>query len=176
MQVDTDDLWKKFPKQAVYSLIFNEDRTHVLMVKRRDLPVWVLPGGGLDQEETPEIGAQREVLEESGFQVKILRKVAEYFPVNAFTQYTHLFECAIIAGTPQIGAETQEICFYPVTLLKELPPPFEHWILDGLAGHSEILRKQVEGVTWWRFFYLLLRHPILVIRYLLTKMGVHFNS
>lgn len=174
MQVDCRNSHEKFSKQAVYSLIFNEDRTHVLMVKRRDLPVWVLPGGGLDPHETPEEGAERETAEESGFQVAVVRKVAEYLPVNVFTQYAHLFECVIVGGAPKTGSETREICFYPITLLKELPPPFEYWILDGLAGHPEVLRKKTEGVTWCKFFCLLLRHPLLVIRYLLTKIGIRF--
>ena len=51
-------------KQAVYGIVFNNDKTEVLLIKRRDIPVWVLPGGGLDQGESPETGAVREVLEE----------------------------------------------------------------------------------------------------------------
>ena len=50
--------------QAIYGILFNEERTEVLLVKRRDLPVWVLPGGGLDAGETPLDGVKREVEEE----------------------------------------------------------------------------------------------------------------
>lgn len=174
--MQAEDLWVAFPKQAVYGIVFNEDRTKVLMVKRRDIPVWVLPGGGLDRHETPEQGAVREVLEETGYQVAITRKIAEYLPVNKMTQYTHLFECAILQGEAQTGAETQEICYYPLDSLKKLPPPFEGWILDAAANHPQMLRKNVEGVTWFRFFQLLLQHPLLVGRYVLTKLGIHLNS
>ena len=32
-------------KQAVYGIIFNEARDAVLLIQRRDIPVWVLPEG-----------------------------------------------------------------------------------------------------------------------------------
>ncbi len=176
MQADCDGSWTTFPKQAVYGIIFNTERTQVLMVKRRDIPVWVLPGGGLERNETPETGAVREVLEETGYRVTIIRKVAEYLPVNKMTQYTHLFECCIFDGSAQIGAETQEVGYFPLTSLRKLPPPFEGWILDAAANHLHILRKEIEGVTWPKFFQLLLRHPILVGRFVLTKLGIHINT
>lgn len=170
MQVD------KFSKQAVFGIIFNSERTHVLMVKRRDIPVWVLPGGGLDQNETPEEGTLREILEETGYRAAIVRKVAEYLPVNKMTQYTHVFECRVVEGSAQTGAETQQVDYYPLTELRRLPPPFEGWILDAVANYPHLLRKKIEGVTWLKFFKLLLSHPILVGRYVLTKLGIHINS
>ncbi|MBI3236160.1 MAG: NUDIX domain-containing protein [Chlamydiales bacterium] len=162
--------------QAVYGIIFDENRSHVLMVKRRDIPVWVLPGGGLDPGESPEKGAIREVFEETGYEVAILRKVAEYLPVNRMTQYTHLFECTILGGSPQTGKETRAVTFYSLDALKDLPPPFANWILDAKACHSHVLRKKIEGVTWFKFFQLLLFHPVLVARYILTKLGIHLNT
>jgi len=176
MQADNDSSWNTFPKQAVYGIIFNQERTQVLMVKRRDIPVWVLPGGGRDRDETPEEGAVREVLEETGYSVAIVRKVAEYLPVNKMTQYTHLFECRILEGSAQIGAETQKVGYFPLSSLRKLPPPFEGWILDAAANHPHVLRKKIEGVTWLKFFQLLLSHPILVGRYILTKLGIHINT
>lgn len=161
--------------QAVYGIIFSEDRSHVLMVKRRDLPVWVLPGGGLDPGETPEQGVCREVEEESGFEVEVVRKIAEYSPVNCLTQRTHLFECRIKGGAAQVGKETRAVEFYPIAASGKLPPPFEHWIRDALANHLSTLQKPIEGVTWMRFFRLLACHPVMVIRYLLTKIGIRFQ-
>jgi 8-oxo-dGTP pyrophosphatase MutT (NUDIX family) len=170
------DSWVAFPKQAVYGIVFNQQKDRVLMVKRRDIPVWVLPGGGLERNETPEEGTIREVLEETGYRVAITRKIAEYLPVNRMTQYTHVFECRIIDGFATTSAETKEISYYPLTLLNQLPPPFENWILDTLANHPSILRKKIKGVTWLRFFLLLLRHPILTGRYVLSRLGIPINS
>jgi 8-oxo-dGTP diphosphatase len=162
-------------KQAVYGIVFNEKRTEVLLVKRRDIPVWVLPGGGLDQGETPEEGALREVREETGFKTVIVRKVAEYLPVNKMTQLSHLFECRIEEGEAKIGAETKDVCFFPLDKLPILPPPYLGWIHDAAAVHPFLLRKKIEGVNYWVLLKLFIQHPILVGRYLLTKLGIHIN-
>ncbi len=162
-------------KQAVYGIVFNETRTEVLLIKRLDIPVWVLPGGGLDPGELPETGAVREVLEETGFLSEAVRKVAEYLPVNKMTQFSHLFECRIVSGSARTGAETKEVRFFPLNALPDLPPPYEGWIRDAAANHTAVLRKKIEGVSYWVFFKLLILHPILVGRYLLTKLGIHIN-
>ncbi|PIR97910.1 MAG: ADP-ribose pyrophosphatase [Candidatus Colwellbacteria bacterium CG10_big_fil_rev_8_21_14_0_10_42_22] len=39
--------------------------------------LWGLPGGGIDGGESPEQAAEREVEEESGFDVELIRKIAE---------------------------------------------------------------------------------------------------
>ena len=45
---------KNVKKKAVYGIVWKDNKSSVLLVQRRDLPVWVLPGGGLDEGETPE--------------------------------------------------------------------------------------------------------------------------
>ncbi len=161
--------------QAVYGIVFNVAKSEVLLIKRRDIPVWVLPGGGLDPGETPEEGAIREVLEETGLQSSIVRKVAEYLPVNKMTKFSHLFECRIMSGSMKTGAETKDVSFFPLNALPDLPPPYEGWIRDATSNHPTILRKKIEGVSYWVLIKLLLQHPILVGRYLLTKLGIHIN-
>lgn len=162
-------------KQAVYGIIFDPTKTQVLLIKRRDIPVWVLPGGGLEQGETPEAGAMREVQEETGFQVSIIRKVAEYLPVNQLTQFSHFFECQIDQGSAQRGFETKEVRFFSLTQLPNLPPPYEKWIRDASAFHPFTLRKKIEGVSYGVLLKLFFQHPVLVCRYLLTKLGIHIN-
>ncbi len=163
--------------QAVYGIIFSENKKNVLLVQRRDLPVWVLPGGGLDPKETPAEGALREVEEETGYQVEIIRQIAKYLPVNSLTQKTYFFECRIIGGFATLNSEARNIRYFPVANLpSHLPPPFPLWIADALLEKQEILTKKIEGVTYWILCKLLLKHPVLVLRYLLTKVGIRFND
>jgi len=163
--------------QAVYGIIFSRDQKEVLLVQRRDLPVWVLPGGGLDAGERPDQGVIREVEEETGLQVRVVRPIAEYLPVNRLTQKTYFFECTPVGGKTQANAEAKEVRFFPLNALPtRLAPPFRHWIQDALSGTPFLLIKPTEGVTYWILIRLLLSHPLLVIRYFLTKIGIRFNA
>lgn len=163
--------------ESVTCILFSFDRHSVLLIKRRDIPVWVLPGGGIDKGETPEVAACREMVEETGFEVKIVRKVATYTPSNRLSKVTHFFEVAQVSGKPSVGSETREIEFFPVDALPKLmPPPYANWIADAAANHPETLSKPVEGTSYWTLLKLLILHPVLVGRFLLTKIGIHLNT
>ena len=163
-------------KQAVSTIIFRYNKEQLLLIKRRDIPVWVLPGGGIEPYETPEQAAVREVLEETGLHITIKRKVARFTPLNRLAQITHFFECEIHSGEPEIGLETKEIQFFSVQALpKYLAPPYREWIEDALLDSSEVMEKEISSVTYKRCFQLFLMHPLLVTRFLLTKCGIHIN-
>ena len=162
-------------RQAVSCIIFEKNK--ILLIKRRDIPVWVLPGGGLEANETPEEAACREAFEETGCSVQITRKIAEYQPVNRLTQLTHFFECQITSGTLQEGPETKEIAFFELDALpKLLAPPYRSWIQDALLQNAEVLRKPVEGASYLDLIKNLFLHPVLICRFLLTKLGIHINK
>ena len=147
-----------------------------MLIKRRDIPVWVLPGGGIDSGESPEIAACREMEEETGYQVKIVRKIAEYSPTNRLAKLTHFYEVAVAGGAPKTGAETRAVEFFDPDQLPSMPPPYRHWIADAAARHSAVLKKPVEGVNYATLLKLLVQHPVLVGRFLLTKIGIHLNG
>ena len=163
-------------KQSVFGLVFSEDRSQVLLIKRRDIPVWVLPGGGVNSDETPEDAVVREMKEETGCDVGIIRKYATYLPVNSMTTLTYGYECALKENTFALGDETLGIAFFPLNDLPKLPPPYRGWIEDGIAVSEKMIEKKIEGVTYFILLKLLLAHPILVSRYLLTKVGIHLNA
>src|SRR5262245_52447171 len=105
-------------KDAAIGIIFYQDR--VLLIKRRDVPVWVLPGGGIDEGESIEEAAIREVKEETGLDVTIVRKVGLWLPINRLSSKAHVFECAsrdFEKIAPQ--AESKEVAFWPVDNLPE---------------------------------------------------------
>ncbi len=157
--------------KSVASIIFSKDRKSVLLIKRRDIPVWVLPGGGIDAEESPEEAALRETEEETGFSGKIMRKIAEYSPYNRLSKHTYFFEVTPVMGEPTLGAETSDIRFFPIDKLPSLMPPnYPYWIKDAAAELPFVLYKKVEGTSYWRLLQLLLRHPIFVGRFLLKLL------
>ena len=164
-------------KQAVFGIIFSEDKTKILLIQRRDIPVWVLPGGGIEAGETKESAVVREMEEETGLTVSIVRQTAEYSPVNGLTQTTHVFECKKESGHEKKGSETRNIKFFNITdLPKRMPPTFVYWISDALRNEKSIIYKKIEGVSYLTIAKFLILHPILCFRFFLTKIGIHINS
>lgn len=162
-------LQKKHKKRSVAGVIFNKKRDKILIIQRLDVPVWVLPGGGVDPEETFEEAIIREVYEETGLIVKVYRKVAEYSPINRLAYPTYLFECAVIGGQISKSDETSDIGFFPINAL---PKSFfflhQEWLRDALENKKEIIKKKLSAVSYTKLMKFMLIHPYLVFRFFLT--------
>ena len=156
--------------KSVAGAIFSKNREKILLVKRKDVPVWVLPGGGIDLDESSKDAVIREILEETGFTVKVKRLVALYLPINSLTKPTHLYECEILGGTPTPSDETTAVEFFPLDAIpKYTPPPFREWIFDA---HKDIpfFTKKLTWVNYKILFKNSILHPILVIRFSLSLL------
>lgn len=162
--------------ESVSGLIYNEKK-EILLIKRRDVPVWALPGGGIEEGESPDLALLREIEEETGLKVRIQKKLAEYTPLNRLAKFTHFYSCIPISGELTTGDETQAIAFFhPSKLPKKLPPPFHDWIEDALSFPTHILKKPITSVTYRALFKNCLLHPLLVMRFLLARLGHPVNS
>ena len=146
----------------------------ILLIKRRDVPVWVLPGGGIETE-SPEDACIREVMEETNYKVEITKKIGEYTPINRLTRFTHLFLCKTISGKPKISSETKDIKFFDINNLPKMPPPYLDWINDSLKN-KPLIKKKLDQVTYFKFLKYLILHPILVIRFILARIGLSINT
>ncbi|WP_208559416.1 NUDIX hydrolase [Marinilactibacillus kalidii] len=89
----------------------------ILLVKRRDLPLWDLPGGRLDDNESIEACATREAQEETGFIVSITEKTGTYTDsIRKDTQV--IVKSKIISGEAiKEGPETKELKFFSMNKL-----------------------------------------------------------
>jgi 8-oxo-dGTP diphosphatase len=161
--------------ESVAGVIFNSDRTAVLLIKRRDVPVWVLPGGGIEPGELPQDAMVREILEETGLTVKADRLVGIYTPINRLARRTKLYECTPIGGALSLSDETGGVSFFHCSELPPLPPPYGEWIEDAKAFGPPVI-KPLSSVTYSALLWNLLCHPLLVIRFLLARLGLAINT
>jgi 8-oxo-dGTP diphosphatase len=163
--------------QSVIGIIFSDNRKKVLLIKRRDVPVWTLPGGGIENNESFDEAIIREILEETNLHVKILKKVGEYSPINKLAKFTHLYECQTISGEIKTSNETKDVKFFDIdNLPKLMPPPYQEWIFDALKNEKGLIQKKLTSVNYYTLFKNCFFHPILVIRFILSKIGLTINS
>ena len=82
----------------------------VLFVREGD--TWLLPGGRLEADESPEAGAEREVYEETGVGIAVdgLAAIAEQTFVREGTDESYEFRFATFLGVPEAEAPGATPC------------------------------------------------------------------
>ena len=158
-------------KNAALALVISPDKK-ILLVKRRDIPVWVLPGGGIEESETPELAAIRETFEESGVTVTIIDHVATYSPVNALASITYLFLChpsGPMEPHPQ-EVETIEARFFTWSDLPSSLFPLHHTFISEWASASSVpITRSLVELSYPAVACMALRHPVWSLKYLWTR-------
>jgi ADP-ribose pyrophosphatase YjhB (NUDIX family) len=116
-----------------------DERGRVLLVHLRDCEFWCQPGGGLEAGEAPWQGVMREVREETGLDVRVVRLAGVYsWPAEG--ELILAFVCAVTGGTLATSHESDAVAFFPADTLP--PNTFaEHVarIADALADESDVV-------------------------------------
>ncbi|MDZ5499246.1 NUDIX hydrolase [Enterococcus cecorum] len=95
----------------------------VLLVKRRDFPLWDLPGGVVESDELPSEVAIREMYEETGYEVQIDYEFARYIDKTR-NDCQHLFKSHIINGElKRTTTETRDLRWFSLNRLPLLIIP-----------------------------------------------------
>ena len=100
MVEEEKSLSKKFSgKTAAAIILFPTNK--ILLIKRGTIVFrgfWALPGGKVDARETVEEAVVREVREETGLKVKIVRKIGEYHEIgiNNGIEYDYYPTCFLV--------------------------------------------------------------------------------
>jgi ADP-ribose pyrophosphatase YjhB (NUDIX family) len=107
--------------------VLNEKK-QLLLVRRADNGFWALPGGCQELNETPKQAAERECLEESGYQVKVTALLGVYsstcyeyvnYPWKE-NRFCHVFYRArLLGGEARRSNETTEVGWFGEG---EIPP------------------------------------------------------
>jgi len=108
------------------AIIFDNARQMVLLTRRSDNGRWCLPGGGMDPGESAAETCVREVLEETGLDVRVTKLVGVYTSPDIMVEYADgnriqpvafSFEAEVIGGKLRLSDETTE---YGYVAIEEL--------------------------------------------------------
>ena len=127
-------------KIGVFAIILNEKR-EILLCHRRDSDFWNLPGGGLEEKESPWEGIAREVKEETGFKIEIKRLIGVYHKAEK-KEIIFSFKCVITGGRSILNNEADQIMFFPYEKLpKNISQKHRDRIEDALKNLNNIVLK-----------------------------------
>lgn len=147
---------EKHHTTAVF-LISDETPTRVLLLKHKKLGMWLPPGGHVDQDEVPYNGGIREVLEETGIDIRpfieqpirldertISYPAAKYFleePIPAHKDdpahfhLDHVFVYRIPHHPPVLNDESDQIGWFDLAEALELPTFVNvHFLITQIIG------------------------------------------
>ena len=122
------------------AVLFDENGESVLLTRRSDNGQWCLPGGMIDPGESVAEGCEREVREETGLDVRVVRLVGVYSDPNLLTIYPdgNAFQVIVLCfmverlgGEMGLSNETTDIRFFP------LPEALQADLFHGHAGHIQ---------------------------------------
>ena len=117
------------------AMIFDGARERILMTQREDNSRWCLPGGGMDPGESAAETCVREVLEETGLEVRITKLVGIYttpdllieFPDgNKIQPVAFSFEAEITGGELGLSDETIAFGWYTVAEIEAMDTMEHH--------------------------------------------------
>jgi ADP-ribose pyrophosphatase YjhB (NUDIX family) len=104
------------PKVDVRAVVFREGK--LLLVRERRSGGWTLPGGWADVGDTPSMAAERETLEESGYEVRAEKVIAfldrarHEHPPSLDHAYKVLIGCRLEGGAPRSSHEVDGVGFF----------------------------------------------------------------
>lgn len=138
------DVSKATQLRPAVAAIITEAEGKILLQRRSDNGLWGLPGGSVEIGESVRQAILREVREETGLTVEVLRLIGVYsdptfqvvrYPDDNVVHYISiLFGCRISGGTLQTCDETLDLKFFaPTKLPSDLVPMHRIRIEDAVA-------------------------------------------
>ncbi|MEK6718911.1 MAG: NUDIX domain-containing protein [candidate division NC10 bacterium] len=144
MRPETDVTKATELRPGVAAIISNGEGK-ILLQRRSDNGLWGLPGGSVEIGESVRDAIVREVKEETGLTVEVVRLIGVYsdptfqivrYPDGNVVQYiSSLFACRILAGTLQTCDETLDLQFFdPANLPEDLVPMHHIRVQDWMTN------------------------------------------
>jgi 8-oxo-dGTP pyrophosphatase MutT (NUDIX family) len=106
-------------------ILVRNKRNEVLLMRQYRFPVdaedWELPGGGVNENEDPDLAVKRELFEETGVKVDEVVFIAEYFALSsAASEKVRLYFAQVDEfGTLETHDQEEEVIGFKVVSLQE---------------------------------------------------------
>lgn len=132
-----------------FTIVINKEG-RILLAKRKDYPLWDLPGGTLEEKEPLKYCAIREAEEETGYMISITRKIGEYYQPQ-YDDMQHLFLGELKGGSPiKEGPETEKVDWFRPNKLPLLMIPNRKRQIKNYFRHKDIIVKDSITVSHFR--------------------------
>jgi 8-oxo-dGTP pyrophosphatase MutT (NUDIX family) len=131
--------------------IFDANHEKVLLTQRTDNGRWCLPGGGMESGESVSEACEREVWEETGLRVRVMRLIGVYSNPDQLVIYPDgnkaffvvlSFEAEIIEGELRLSDETTAFGYYSLQEMASMPMHGQHKqrVEDALLGGDALIK------------------------------------
>ncbi len=122
------------PNISARTVIFNEDKTKVLLVREAVSHTYSLPGGWCDLYDSPSQTAKNECMQEAGAEVEIIRLVGllnrtPFIAPTSIPNYVAVFEGKLVSKLGEHEYETDDVNFFDIS---NLPPISAKTTMDEL--------------------------------------------
>ena len=131
-------------KNGAFAIIEDGEKRFLCSL-RRDMNLWNLPGGGIEEGENPWDAVVREVREETGLDTAVDRLQGVYTKKGSDI-IVFSFVCTIIAGTLRLTDEAREHRYFGIDELPfNMSPNQCERLRDYLENPAAVVMKQQTG-------------------------------
>lgn len=121
---------------AMVGVVFDKDR--VLVTQRADNGRWETPAGVLERDEAFADCVSREVVEETGIEVRPLYITGVYKNlVHPLRPVSIAWMCEFVAGEPRTSEETRAVEWMPIERARELMTPAHFARVEDARSYQE---------------------------------------
>jgi len=127
-----------------FGLIFDE-QDRILLVHRTDYDLWNLPGGTLEDCESPMSAVKREIKEETGLDIEVARLTSVYNKAEK-NSISFTFLCKVIGGQIILSDESDKIKYFEINKIPSNTVPSQvERIKNYLEKPNEVSLKTQTG-------------------------------